>query len=195
MALQGQRRASKLWCVTTTMPLTALFGLAAAAAAAEMDVSGCYRQDGSGNGFDKPVGGHKGHVYLQQRGRATAGLPPPAAVAGCIQQFCFSELDGDLTVTENGVGMLRLTRSGGNCTTANLTANETAVPALAFFLAVFPSGWNGEPTTGSFVNNWAGHTQAPGHSGWLTFNKTADDECRFMAHPGCMGPPSVEGVA
>jgi len=172
------------------MLLSVLLGLAAclapASATVGMDVSGCYRQDGSGNGFDKPVGGHQGHVYLQQRQRDDV-------VQGCIQQYCFSALDGDLTVTENGVGLLRLTRSGGNCTAGR--ANQTKVPGLALFLFVFPAGWDGEPTVGSFVNNWETPQLATaGHAGWLTLNKTADDECRFMAHQGCMGPPPNEAV-
>ena len=128
----------------------AVCGSAATASDAVLDVSGCYRQDGSGNGFDKPVGGHKGHMYLQQKQRTTdAGL---TQITGCIQQYCFSALDGDLTVTENGVGMLRLTRFGGNCTVYSPT-NQSKISALAFFLVVYPRGWRGEPTSGAFVNN------------------------------------------
>lgn len=90
--------------------------------------------------------------------------------------------------------MLRLTRSGGNCTAGLLPpTNQSKVPGLAFFLALFPRGWAGEPTTGSFVNNWDSH-HAPGHAGWLTLNKTADDECGFMAHQGCMGPSKPPSV-
>ena len=156
----------------------ALFVLAVSDPAEALDTSGCYRQDGSGNGFDKPVGGHKGHVYLQQHNRTLAG--GTTLVSGCISQNCFSALEGDLTVTENGVGMLRLTRSGGNCT----VSKHSSISALAFFLVVYQQGWRGEPTTGSFVNDWA-----TGHAGWLSLNKTATEECRFMAHQGCMGPP------
>ena len=171
----------------------AVSGSAASAAAAALDISGCYRQDGSGNGFDKPVGGHKGHVYLQQHNRTVAG--GTTLVSGCIQQYCFSALDGDLTVTENGAGMLRLTRSDGNCTVYS-PANQSSISALAYFLVIYPRGWRGEPTTGSFVNNWGSHKKSEeiGHAGWLSLNKTTDEECRFMAHQGCMGPPPVEAV-
>eukprot|EP01052_Picozoa_sp_SAG31_P019021 SAG31_NODE_1370_length_8610_cov_2.897192_8_plen_377_part_00 len=146
-------------------------------AAAALDVTGCYRQDGSGNGFDKPVYGHAGHVYLKQDGRN---------ITGCISQFCFSTLDGDLTVTENEVGMLRLTRHGGNCTAGRLE-NGSVIPAIAYFLFVFPRGYAGEPTTGSFVNNWES-ASIPGHAGWLSLNKTVEEECMYMRHAGCMGP-------
>ena len=160
--------------------LVALCGSAAttAAAAAELNISGCYRVDGSGIGFDKPVGGHKGNVWLQQQQQA---------VTGCIQQKCFSALDGDLTVTENAVGMLRLTRSGGNCTVG--PHDRGGVPGFAFFQFVFPRGWAGEPTTGAFVNNWDSKDGSLiGHAGWLSLNMTVDEECTFMAHSGCMGP-------
>ena len=42
-------------------------------------------------------------------------------------------------------------------------------------------------------SNWDSH-HAPGHAGWLTLNKTADDECGFMAHQGCMGPSKAPYV-
>ena len=146
-------------------------------AAAALDITGCYRQDGSGNGFDKPVYGHAGHVYLKQDGRN---------VTGCISQFCFSTLDGDLTVTENEVGMLRLTRHGGNCTAGRLE-NGSVIPGIAYFLFIFPRGYAGEPTTGSFVNNWESRG-IPGHAGWLSLNKTVEEECTYMRHASCMGP-------
>lgn len=159
----------------------------------EVDVSGCYRVEGSGrNGFGPLIPATKGHAYLQQQRGGVAGMAP-TAVTGCIQQRCFTALDGDLTVTENGVGMVRLARSDDRISN-NCTAGPHATTmGRAFFLFMFPAGWAGEPTTGSFVNNWAGGARV-GQAGWFSLNKTTDVECRLMAHRGCVGPPPTGAV-
>ena len=69
----------------------------------------------------------------------------------------------------------RLTRGSGNCTVGN------NISGFAYFLFVFPVGYAGEPTYGSFVNNWHGRYDTIGHAGWFGLNRTVREECEHIA--------------